>query len=261
MSTDSLYQDMLYEVLTRGDRITTRNHACYSLCSAPSLMIDSTPLITWRKTAWKKALREMEWFLSGDDQCPDELLAWWDGQLNPADCYKHGYSYQFRLTIERLIEGIIRHPNSRRHCLTTWDFLTPKIAEINCNPNTPATCHGSFIQCFVRNGKLHMTHYQRSADILLGLPHNLCQYWALLLWLSAQTRLQPGILTWHFGDLHLYDDPSHVDAAKEIILSRPRECTAELIYTGKEVSAFKAGDFELHGDIPEPVWTGRPKLF
>ncbi len=262
MSADFEYQGLIRALLTANIRLVTRNHPCYSLCTGvPSLTIDRTPLVTWRKTAWRKALREMEWFLSGESLCPEELLDWWNGQLSPSGNYWYGYPAKFKESIPGLIDGLIHHPHSRRHCMTTWDFCMPQIADHNSNPNTPATCHGSFIQCFVRNGQLHMTHYQRSADILLGLPHNLMQYWALLLWLATQTGLQPGILTWHFGDLHLYDDPSHTDAAKAIILARPRECTAELVYTGKASDAFKASDFELHGDVPDPVWTGRPHLF
>ena len=93
---DSYYQSLIEQVLEYGDLIETRNHQAYSLITSDLIAFTQTPLVTVRKTAWKKALREMEWFLSGDQKCPDELLDWWDGQLNPYGEYTRGYGDQLR---------------------------------------------------------------------------------------------------------------------------------------------------------------------
>ena len=266
--TDHYYQSLIQQVLEYGDLIETRNHPAYSLITSDLITFTQTPLVTVRKTAWKKALREMEWFLSGDPKCPDELLDWWDGQLNPYGYYYCGYGEQLRYSgrngrfdqIESLVYGIINHPYSRRHVITTWhpeDMA--KIADLNNNPRCPTTCHNTLTQAFVRNGELSLRTYQRSADILLGVPHNFCQTWALLLWLCNQTGLQPGLLMWQFGDLHLYDEPSHIEVADAIIgCDLANRTPVKMVYHG--TGDFKASDFEIMGDIAEPVTTIRPKL-
>lgn len=266
--TDVIYQDLILRVIRDGDFVTTRNAKTRRIFDAPPMTFYETPLVTIRKTAWKMALREMEWFLSGDPQCPTELLPWWKDQLDPDGFfYFCGYGQQLRAwdewfdQIQYLIDGLKAHPASRRHILTTWNAGEMKdITEINHNPATPACCHTTIAQFFVRAGTLHMSSYQRSADILLGLPHNWIQSWALLLWLCHQTDLKPGTLRWLLGDAHIYMEPSHTRCADEILTARHTPCTAQLIYAAADKRDFNAADFEMNGDIPEPVVTTRPKL-
>lgn len=262
-NTDKLYATLVELCRVTGQRIKGRNHAALSVIDAPTLTFHKTPLVTLKKTAWRKALREMEWFLSGDPQCPNALLDWWGAQLyktsEQGHCYFLGYGHQLRRfgegvdQVEKLIQEIKEHPYSRRHVVTTWNPADmARIAYFNHNPNTPTTCHGTVIQAFVRSGHLHFKTYQRSADIILGVPHNWIQYWGFLLWLAHETRLLPGTLQWIFGDLHLYDEPSHLAVADAILDAPVREVFAELVYVGQG-GDFRASNFELHGTIPEPV--------
>lgn len=264
-AADHNYKSLIEKVLNYGDLIETRNHAAYSYIHSDTIYFTKTPLVTLRKTAWKKALREMEWFLSGEPKCPDELLDWWDGQLNPEGCYVSGYGQQLRNwergfdQIENLIDGLINHPYSRRHVITTWNpFDMSVITELNNNPKTPSTCHLSIGQYFVRNGKLHARTYQRSCDILLGLPHNFLQHWGMLIWLANQSGYEVGSLTYNIGDAHVYKEPSHLEVANLIMEANIHPSTPSLIYNGN--GDFKASDFEMVGDIPDPVTTIRPKL-
>jgi thymidylate synthase len=100
--------------------------------------------------------------------------------------------------------------------MTVWNPAEmASISEVNENPNTPTTCHSTLIQCFVSpGGILHMKHYQRSADMLLGVPHNWIQHWAFMLYLAHHTGLSVGSMYWILGDAHIYDEESHVLAAK-----------------------------------------------
>ena len=263
---DVCYYSLIGQVLEYGELIETRNHAAYSLIDSDTIIFHKTPLVTLRKTAWRKALREMEWFLSGEAKCPDELLDWWEGQLNPKGLYYAGYGEQLRHygycfdQIASLIEGIKAHPYSRRHVITTWNpHEMSVITRLNNNPRTPSCCHMTVNQYFVRKGKLSARTYQRSCDVILGCIHNWIQHWALLMWLAHHTSLEVGSLIWDFGDLHLYAEESPLEVARAILASGGTNCkNPKLIYKG--TGDFKASDFELEGFVDAPVSTVRPKL-
>jgi thymidylate synthase len=274
MNVNNEYQWLLATILHDGDRVTTRNHDCISDIDGIGASFDDFPLVTLRKTAWKKAIREMEWFMSGVTKCPDELLDWWDGQLDLDGHYHGGYSRQMRWFSNKfdqvffVLNAIKNHPYSRRIIMTTWNPIDMDLITFyNKNPNTPTCCHGTETQFFVRNGKLSIHTYQRSADMLLGVPHNWVQYWALLLFFAHHSGLGVGKLVWTFGDAHIYDDPTHLDCANEILNGVPSKDKPELIYKySGEVDhvglpAFKASDFSVVGTIPKPVTTIKPKLF
>jgi thymidylate synthase len=264
MTADRPYQDLLRTLQTRGDRLVTRNAPVYSVVDYPRLVFTSFPLVTLRRTAWKKALREMEWFLSGDPVCPEVLKDWWAGQLAADGEYKAGYGAQWHREgydqIEALYTTLRDHPHSRRAIATTWHSADmAQITEINQNPHTPTTCHGTVLQGWVRNQQLVLATYQRSADVLLGVPHNWVQYWALGVWLATRLGLTMGKLIWDFGDLHLYDEPSHLQAAQEIQAGPGDRPPLTLVYEGPK-DTFVAEHFAIVGTVGEPVCRLRPKL-
>ncbi len=276
MITDYYYQNILRKIHEEGDLIETRNYLCKSCFDLDPIIFTKTPLVTIRKTAWKKALRELEWFMSGDKTCPEELLDWWKGQLDEHGHYHRGYSEQLRFSrmpphygigfdqIKYILNGLRNNPNSRRLVMTTWNpWDMANIIMLNNNAMTPSCCHGSLIQLFVREGRVHMTHYQRSADMLLGIIHNWCQYWALLMYFAYQSNLKVGSLRYIIGDAHLYSELSHNEVVKAIIncdLSTRLDSEPELVYNGDIGSDFRASDFEIIGEIQNPVTTIRPKL-
>lgn len=269
--TDHIYANLLASINNTGETVSSRNGPARRKFNLPNVEFETTPLVTARKTAWAKAIREMEWFLLGDPVCPDELLDWWKPQLNPDNMYISGYSDQLRYfmggfdQIEALIEGIRNHPYSRRHVITTWSpEEMAEITQVNHNPNTPTTCHTTIAHFHVsQDHYLSFFSYQRSADMLLGVPHNWIQSWAFLLWLCAQTDKIPGKMIWGFGDAHIYQEESHLKVADQIINLRDnpvKDNSFRLVYNGKRSDEFKACDFEIVGTIPEPVISGRPKL-
>jgi thymidylate synthase len=238
----------------------------------------------------------MEWFMSGSLKCPEKLSKWWAGQLDEDGCYGDGYSYQFRNSsygldeqtgyaigsplgrfdqIAYILNGLKNHQHSRRLVMTSWN--TGEMAEItktNNNPQCPSTCHGSLIQFFVVNGELHIKHYTRSQDVMLGTPHNFVQYWALLTYFAFHSNLKVGSLTWVFGDAHIYNEESHIEAATQIIkilmnrnnsgFVEPTELKLNYNYSGELDSfgtpKFAATDFTIEGEIPKPTVLAKPKL-
>ena len=96
----------------------------------------------------------------------------------------------------QVIELIRTEPDSRRMIVSAWNVgELPKMAL--------PPCHVLF-QFYVSDGKLSCQLYQRSADILLGVPFNIASYALLTLMIAQVCDLQPGDFIHTFGDAHLY---------------------------------------------------------
>ncbi len=263
---DAAYAALLNDVLAHGERLTTRN-APVRRVVARTLVFERTPLVCARKTAWKNALREWEWFMSGSNHIDDlhpSVRKWWEPWVDRNGLVANNYSRQFRCygnharledrvdQIEYLIAGVRDHPHSRRNVITTWN-TADMIA-----PETPITnCHGSYIQAFVGVGGLSLMTVQRSADAICGIPHNWLQYWAFLLWLAHRTGNRPDSLTWIGGDVHVYEE--HAALATEIIFAATAtQPGPELIYRPTSED-FKADDFALDSEY-RPTITASARM-
>lgn len=172
-----------------------------------------------------------------------ELIA--DGDLGPI------YSKQWRDfggvdQIEGLINDIISDPSSRRLIVSAWN--PPEIPDMALAP-----CHAMF-QIYLRDYQyLDLQVYQRSADLLLGVPFNIASYALLVHILASITGYIPGKLTWIGGDTHLYIN--HLEQAEELIYQRsipefPRLTINRRIYS---VDNIDPSIFELTNYNPNPV--------
>lgn len=257
MSTNSQYADLIRATLA-GDTITTRNSTVKRRVGQ-QVTFSSTPLVSSRKTAWRSALREMEWFLSGSCNINDlhpSVHPWWQPWADAAGNVCNNYSVQFRAflgvsgtpvdQIDLLVNGVTSHPYSRRNVITTWNTADM------VDGITPITnCHGTVIQAFVDSqNRLDLIMYQRSVDLICGLPHNWIQYWAFLQWLAHRGGRQVGRFIWTGGDIHIYGE--HLDLAQRI-LATGEVAQPELVYTPTS-DTFKADDFTLSGPY-EPAIT------
>ena len=249
------FQNALDTILFAGTEIQSRNSKTIRHRNL-TMEFDRTPLISLRRTAWKSALREFEWFLSGSSDIEDlhpSVRKWWEPWTeNNYDW--NNYSKQLRDStggdeinvlgcdqVEYLKDQIKDDPYSRRSVITTWNT-----AEMIHEDTKITNCHGTVIQCFVEpDNSLHMTMYQRSADMVLGVPHNLIQYWAFLQYLAHHGKREVGSFTWIGGDCHIYEN--HVDMAQRMIALEDDIKPINLIYKPTSED-FKADDFSLDGE-------------
>ncbi|MCC9144848.1 thymidylate synthase [Arthrobacter sp. zg-Y919] len=223
---------------------------------------ESFPLITTKRVHFKSVALELLWFLRGDSNVrwlQEQGVSIWDewadedGELGPV------YGVQWRSwptpdgghidQIEKLVEGIRKNPDSRRHIVTAWNP-----AEVENMALPP--CHALF-QFYVADGKLSCQLYQRSADTFLGVPFNIASYALLTLMVAQQTGLEPGEFVWSGGDVHIYDN--HVDQVREQLSREPypypklrirRTPDSIFDYTLED---FEVLDYRHHPGIKAPI--------
>jgi len=111
-------------------------------------------------------------------------------------------------------------------------------------------CHNMW-QCNVKNGKLSLHLYQRSADIFLGVPFNIASYSLLAIILARATGNEPGEFIHTFGDVHIYEN--HFDAVKEQLLREPKPLpTLTLAPECTDIDNFKPEHAILNNYDPHP---------
>lgn len=146
------------------------------------------------------------------------------------------------------VEELRNDPGCHNAIVTSWNpeylYTMAKPEEVNHFP----ICHNMY-QFNIKNEKLSLQLYQRSADIFLGVPFNIASY-ALLAHIVAQILgREVGEFVHTFGDVHIYED--HFDAAKEQLSREPRAFPKVTIDKSvKKLDDFKPEHVTLEGYGP-----------
>lgn len=177
------------------------------------------PIISLRPIPFKSAIGELLWIYQDQSNSLDLLkdkygISWWDnwdiGDRTIGACY--GETVRRHDLMNRLLEGLEKDPDSRRHIISLWqedDFKDP---------------HGLKPCAFLTNwnvrheedgDRLDMCLYQRSADFAVGVMSNWVQYATFLVLVASCLDLIPGKFTWFCDNVQIYD--RHVDQCMEML--------------------------------------------
>lgn len=286
---ETQYLDMLARVLESGDPRTDRTGvgtlSLFGELARFDLSSGQVPILTTKQVYWKTAVKEMLWFLTGGTNIrsllqqnvriwtdwplqkyreatgsvisqadfeqrvldDEDFAATW-GELGPV------YGKQWRRwqgadgktydQIAGVLDSLKHNPASRRILFHGWNV--PEISGMALPP-----CHLLYQYHVSSQGRLNCILYQRSADILLGVPFNWTGAVALQLMLAQQAHLALGEFVWMGGDVHLYKN--HTAQAREQLSRTPRPFpTMRLVNARPSIDDYRIDDFAVDGYDPHP---------
>ena len=147
--------------------------------------------------------------------------------------------------IAALVQGLRTKPESRRHLLSAWN-----VGDLDRMALPP--CHLVYQYHVTSDGRLNSLLYQRSCDLMLGVPFNWVGASVLQAMLAQQAGLTPGAFVWMGGDVHLYWN--HAEQAREQLVRTPTGLpTLRLTRTPESIDAYTIDDFALEGYDPHPA--------
>lgn len=288
---DIAYLRLVREVLDHGDRRIDRTQVGTLSLFGAMLRMDisqSFPLLTTKRVAWRAAVREMLWFLSGDTNIralvEQGVHIWTDwplaayrkatGETVDRDAFEQRvlgdaafaakwgdlgpvYGKQWRRwagpdgTEHDQIGSLIQ---ALRETPTSRRLLFSGWNVADLAHMTLPPCHLLY-QYHVVDGRLSCLLYQRSADIFLGLPFNLAGAAVLCAMLAQQTGLSPGTLVWMGGDVHAY--LNHIDGLNEQLQRVPRQAPRlHILRKADSIDDYRIEDFSVRGYHPYPAIRG-----
>jgi thymidylate synthase len=272
------YLELIKNVLEDGFIEKGRNGTTKSVFGRSmrfSLKNGKIPLLTTKKMAWKTCLKELLWFIRGEtdnkilqkngvhiwdgNSSKDfmkniELGHYPDGILGPIygfqwrhfnaqynvnngdilDENKPGID-QLQFIIEQLQNPETR--NSRRHIMTSWNPC-----QINKMALPPCHILCQFNVC--DGNKLSCAMYQRSADLLLGVPFNIASYCFLTHLIAYHCNLEAFEFIHFMGNVHIYED--HFESAKLQLTKNPLGFpTIKIVNKREKIDEYEISDFQI----------------
>ncbi|WP_286262677.1 thymidylate synthase [Thalassotalea atypica] len=206
------------------------------------------PMITTRKSYWKSAIAEIIGYLRGYDNAADFRALGtktWDANANENDWWLNnehrkgqddmgrvygvqgrswqkpdgGHVDQFRKLIDNLSNGI----DDRGEILS---FYNPGEFHMGCLRPCMHTHNFSLL-----GDTLHLTSYQRSCDVPLGLNFNQIQVFVLLALVAQITGHKPGKAYHKIVNAHIYED--QLELMKNVQLKREPYASPKLLINPK----------------------------
>lgn len=220
------YEQLLWDVLYCGDKNQNERTGVGTVeVFGAALSFDlrnGFPLVTTKTVNFDAVVKELLWFLSGSTNVNDlDSIIWneWadeDGDLGPI------YGAQWRTSgkmygidqIKELEHLISEDPQSRRMIVSAWN--PGELHLMNLHP-----CHVMFQVNITPDGRyMDLAMYQRSADMMLGVPFNIASYSLLLAMLAQVHGYEARYFHYHVGNAHIYEN--HMDGAREQLTRCPR---------------------------------------
>lgn len=150
-----------------------------------------------------------------------------------------------------VIKELQEDPNAHNTLVSSWN---PEYLYTMAKPGKGARfpiCHNMY-QVNIKNGKVCLQLYQRSADIFLGVPFNIASYALLAVIIAKILGREPGEFVHTFGDLHMYEN--HREAVKEQLRRKPKPFpTVKIVGKNVTLKSFRTEMVQLENYEPHPT--------
>lgn len=282
------YLSLLRKLLDEGELKEDRTKVGTKFLFGQQLEFDisnSIPLLTTKKVFFKGVLKELLFFISGKTDTKilekDGVNIWKQntrkafleskGLSYPEGCMGPSYGFQLRHfnafyegpdadyqgkgvdQLTKIIEEIKTNPDSRRLVLTYWNPVQTDEMVL------PPCCYTITFNVSGDRKYLDCQVIQRSGDMFLGVPFNICQYSILTYMICHLTGLKPRKYVHSISNCHIY--LNHLQQAEKQLTRNPFPFPKLEIKNGFEIHTiddFKYENFELidyncWGEISAPM--------
>ena len=218
---DSVYRDMLVELLEEGVEVSPRGMKTLEFASPVSIVVDkpNQSVVTnpSRKALVSFYMGEFLWMLRGSnnlDIVANYLKGW---RMFSDDGKTLNGAYGDRIfnwgkdkinQFDKVYEKLKNDKNCRQAVISIYN------PDKDLLPTKDTPCN-NFIQFYVRNDKLCCTVYQRSCDIISGLTYDMHMFATFQALMAGRLGLEVGNYTHIANSLHIYE--KDFEMAKNII--------------------------------------------
>ena len=160
-------------------------------------------------------------------------------------------------TIDQLgwvVKELREDPFARNAIVTSWNPEYLYTMATYEDASRFPICHNMY-QVSIKDNKLYLQLYQRSADLFLGVPFNIASYALLTIIIAKVLGYKPGEFVHTFGDAHIYEN--HIAQVKEQLKRKPKPFpTVAIDKSVKDIDDFRPEHVTLENYDPHPALKG-----
>jgi len=201
---NDLYRDAIelvsaeydYVLSPRGMMIKEVNNAVLELTNPLNCLVT----IPARKLNYVFAMLEKFQYVTGDSE-PERLIHYnknFSNFRNKYDFYDGNYAERLYYWLEYIYRLLKNDPDTRQAVMSVYGFQ-----DRHESKDIPCTVSLHFM---IRDGKLNLTTYMRSNDLLWGTPYDINGFCFIQEFLARALSVELGTYTHIVGSLHLYTE-------------------------------------------------------
>jgi dihydrofolate reductase/thymidylate synthase len=285
------YLNLLENTLKYGQKRDTRNSITYSDFGGQLKfnLQNGFPLLTTKKTFMRGVFEEAKYIMllgntntnilsekginiwapnTSSDFITKLRLPYEQGDMGPMygfqfrhfnaiyDGMHSNYHHQGIDQLAHCMKILKEDPHNRRIMMTSYNPLQAEQGVLY-------PCHGIVVQFYIKENndkKMLCCHmYQRSCDLICGLPFNIASYSMILHILSniLGNEYDVGELIISFGDIHIYDTSDHLEAVKlhleRIPFQFPTLQIKKKLHHLNDIQELEFTDININNYISHPV--------
>ncbi len=291
---DTQYRDLLQKILSKGEKVYSKQEEDALMILGHQMRFDlknGFPIITerdlvgsveGRSSQFQMAIGELCAFLNGArtlEQMKEFGCGWWKSWVTEEKCAKRGletgdlgpgsYGPAWRSfptsegkpfdQITHIIEQIKEIPNLRTHIINPWIPQYLGRGKGKQQKVVVVPCHGwvhILINTYAKTLSLH--HFQRSADVPVGLVFNIIQYAALTMMIAQVTDYDVNEFVYTTSDTHIFT--GQINDVEKLLETEPQTFPTVTIDSSiKNIFDFRPEHFMVKDYKPQlsrrMIWT------